>query len=58
MPIHEQINAINEHKSSGITPHGEDGAKATTQQTVQRSKMSKILSSGYGRAINAVSNYK
>ena len=56
MPIHEQINAINEHKS--ITPHSEDGAKAATQRTVQRSKMSKILSSGYGRAIKSVSNYK
>lgn len=52
MPIHEQINAINEHKS--ITPLSEDGAKAATQ----RSKMSKILSSGYGRAIKSVSNYK
>lgn len=44
------------HKS--ITPHSEDGAKTATQRTVQRSKMSKILSSGYGRAINTVSNYK
>ena len=54
MPIREQINAINERKS--IIPHSEDGAMVA--HTAKCSEVKILLSSGYGRAINTVSNYK